>query len=65
MFKPGQHAINRLAGSLLDPVDPLFEQSDISPETVDDKATDPFLLLGRDAGQGADDLGENAATIVV
>jgi hypothetical protein len=63
--EPRQHPEDRLAGILRDPVGTIPEQVHASTKAVDDKADDLRLLHRRKAGQGAHDLGKDAAMVDV
>ncbi|MNE39750.1 hypothetical protein D3C80_1337170 [compost metagenome] len=61
----GQHAQHRFAGTFFEPVQAGLEQGDVTAKTVDDKTFDPRLLARREQFQGADQMGENPATVDV
>jgi hypothetical protein len=61
----GQHPEHRLAGALFQPVQSRFEQADVAAEAVDDEAPYPRLFACRKQGQGADEMGEDAAAVDV
>ncbi len=58
-----QHAQYRLAGALLQPVQPRLQQRDIAAKTVDDEALHARLLAFREQRQGPDQVCEHATLV--
>ena len=58
-----QHADYRLAGILLQPVQPGLQQCNIAPKTINDKALHPCLLGFAQQSQRAHQMREHTAAV--
>ncbi len=63
MVIPGQHPQHFFSGFVLNPLHPISEQFNITPEAVDDKSLDHIPVSGRQALNGSHQLSKHSAPV--